>query len=391
MPQDFFEPRRPVDRAWPRGSAGSGPSRRDAAASAWPDEVILAAPPRARPRGLRSVVSSVSSVASAVSVRGRLRPGPRLPDRRTGRSSAGRRFLVGAAVSAIVALISAGVVLSTVNNQPDRTRPRAVPVASGPPAVPDTGPSSGVRAATARWIIGNVGPGQVVACDAAMCGSLVALGFPASSTVWVRDSALELQSADVAVLTSTLRARLGSGVAAVTAAQPLAAFGSGTRTVTIQAVAHAGRASYERAAAADLADRRLAGTALAANSRITFTAAARVPLERGLVDMRICALLATLSSGHTLTVASFGPAAPGAGAGVPRNGVEISVIDAVSAAGAAEPAVVLRALVAAQQAPYRPLRTAVRAARAGSPAVLGLLYSQPPPVHQPSTAGDPAP
>lgn len=279
-----------------------------------------------------------------------------------------------------VALIAAGVVLATVNRQSDHARPLAVPVAGKPSGPADTGPSSGVRAETARWVIRNVGPGHVVACDAAMCGSLAALGFPASSTVWVKDSALELQSADVAVLTSTLRTRLGPAVGALTAAQPLAAFGSGTQTVTIQPVAHAGRAAYERAMAADLADRGLAGRALAANSRITFAAAARVPLERGLVDMRICALLATLSSGHTLTVESFGPAAPGAGTGVPRNGVEISTIDTVSAVGTAEPATALRALVAAQQPPYRPLRTETRAAQTGSPAVLTLLYSQPAPV-----------
>ncbi|MEU3464234.1 hypothetical protein ABZ721_30295 [Streptomyces sp. NPDC006733] len=396
MPQDFFEPRRPADRARPPGTpARSEPSRRDHGGSGWPDEVILAAPPHlrarlpgepaGRPRPLRARLRGLrSALPSAPFVRARPRSAPRLPARGTG-SSAGRRFLVGAAVAAIVGLISAGVVFATVNSDPVGARPRAVPVPNGPPVLLDTGPSSDVRAATARWIISNVGPGHVVACDAAMCGSLAALGFPASSTVWVKDSALELQSADVAVLTSTLRARMGSALTAVTAAQPLATFGTGSRAVTIQAVAHAGRASYERASAADLADRRLAGAALAANSRLTFTGAARAPLERGLVDMRICALLATLSSGHTLTVVSFAPAAPGAGAGVPRNGVEISVIDTVSAAGPAQPAVALRTLIAAQQAPYRPLRTETRA---GPAAVLSLLYSQPAPVTQRT---DPAP
>lgn len=283
-------------------------------------------------------------------------------------------------MTTVVALIAAGVVLATVNSQSDHVRPRAVPVAVKPPGLADTGPSSEVRGETARWIIQNVGAGQVVACDAAMCGSLASLGFPAASTVWVKNSALELQSADIAVLTPTLRARLGSTAAAVTAAEPLAAFGSGSQVVTIQTVAHAGRASYDRAMAADLANRRFAGQALAANSHLTFTAAARTPLEQGLVDMRICALLATLSSGQTLTVESFGTPAPGAGAGIPRNAVEISTIDTVSAVGGAEPATALRALIAAQQAPYRPLKTVSRAAVAGSPAMLSLLYSQPPPV-----------
>ncbi|MDJ0340924.1 hypothetical protein QMK19_09165 [Streptomyces sp. H10-C2] len=314
--------------------------------------------------------------------------GPTIPRTGDGHRSAGRRFLVGTAATTTVALIAAGVVLVTVDGHPERAGPQAITVASGPPgpAGPELPPA--VRTETARWIAQHVGSGQVVACDAAVCGSLAALGFPASSMVWVKASALELQSADIAVLTSTLRTRLGAAVLEVTAAEPLAAFGSGPQQVTVQAVAHAGRASYSRAMAADLADRRLAGRALLANSRVTVAAPARTPLEQGLVDMRVCALLATLSSGHTLTVESFGAAAPGAGPGVPRSAVDITAIDTVSAVGTAGPATALRALIAAQQAPYRPLKTVSRAARADSPAVLSLLYSQPAPVNP---QNDPAP
>lgn len=294
-----------------------------------------------------------------------------------------RRVLVVAAVLVVGVLIGAVVVLAAGIRHPQRAAP---PAATGAPlpdasgrrdAVAGGEPSPEVRTEATRWVVQNVGPGQVVACDAAICGSLVSLNFPAASTVWIKDGLPDLQSADVAVVTETLRSRLGADLTEVTAAEPLAVFGSGAQQLTVQAVAHAGRASYSRSTADDRADRRAAGRALLANSRITFSAPSRDLLRQGLVDMRVCALLATLSSGHTLVVDSFGPAAPGAGPNVPHSTLDLSTVDKVPVVSHTAQATALRVLVAAQHAPYRPLSTTTRTARPGSPAALSLRYSQP--------------
>ncbi|MHA6763675.1 hypothetical protein [Streptacidiphilus sp. PAMC 29251] len=97
------------------------------------------------------------------------------------------------------------------------------------------------------------------------------------------------------------------------------------------------------------------------------------------MDTRVCALLATLSAGHTVAVASFGVQQPGAGPDIPLSSVQITGIDHQSPTGASAPARALRALVAAQQPPYRPLATASLVAGVGVPA-LALHYSQPAPL-----------
>lgn len=382
MPQNFFEPRTPVKRRQasafePRASSprtGDGqapePARPEEPSGPPPSGQPTSGPPPREPSWLRIYWNTLRSFT-----RRRLGLGPRPPREDDGPRSR-RPLLIAVAVTVAVALLAVAVVLTKSGGGSDPSAAPATPTAT--PA--DGEPSPQVRNAVAAWVATHVGPGQVVACDAAVCGALAARDFPASSTVWVRDSVQELQSADVAVLTSTLRARLGAAVDEVTAAEPLAAFGAGTQRVTIRAVAHAGRAAYASAATADLADRRFAGTALLKNKRLTLAASARTLLAAGQVDIRLCALLATLSSGHTLTVASFGAPSPGAGAGVPRTAMDLLTVDKAAATGTTGPAGALRALIAAQQAPYRPLSVTVRPAEAPAPAVLTVLFSQPAPV-----------
>lgn len=343
MSQNLFEPRRPAER----------------------EPVQPAVPPRDEPSWARIYWNTLRSFVR----------------RNFGRGQ--RRWpYVAAAVVVVAALVTGSVLLVDGKTAKDHSQNSADAAADSADAKdgPGSGPSPEVRIEAARWIATHVGAGQVVACDAAVCGSLAAVGFPVASTIRVGDSAEDLQSADVAAVTSTLRRRLGAGIDNVIAPDALAVFGTGDRATALYPVAHAGRAAYVVQAADEAAARRAAGKALLGNDRLTFTGPARQLLGAGRVDMRVCALLATLGGQHTVTVASFGPAAPGAAVGVPRSELEISTVDRVSAAGHATAAVALRALVTAQRAPFLPLDTSVRAANGGDPEVLSLRYSQPAPL-----------
>ncbi|MFC1415731.1 hypothetical protein [Streptacidiphilus cavernicola] len=383
MPQNLFEPRRPVTRDRVAGiSAGPPPPTVD---------VTVPQPPGApEPSWLRVYWNTLRSF-----VRRRLGLGPMTP--RTGRrgGSSGRAALVALAVTIVLGLVGAGIVLSGGTgggSVAGRTAAGSGPAPGAGTATAGSGaadtapsgvPSPAVRTQVAQWVIADVGPGQLVACDAALCATLSSLGFPTASLVPVDDSAQALQGADVALVTGTLRNRLGAGLTALTATQPLAEFGSGAQAVIVQAVAHMGRAAYDRQLAADLTARRQAGKALLANSHLVFAPTARLVIGQGLVDLRVCAVLAALSSGHTLTVSSFGPAVPGAGPSVPRGGLELGTVDHRPATGDSAGARAVRTLLAAQQPPYRALRTGTAPAADGAPAGLLLTYAQPAPIGVP--------
>ena len=380
MPQNLFEPGRPVARNQPPGSA-TGPLPARGA----PAEPVEQQPPGREPSWLRVYWNTFRSFA-----RRRLGLGPRPPRIRQESRSTGLIVLTVLAGSVVViGLAGAGVALGGKQGDGTRSgsaaRPQAAPVASGTDAgaagtEPSGVPSPAVRTQVAQWVIADIGPGNLVACDAALCGTLASLGFPLASLVPVGDSAEALQGADAVLVTTTLRSRLGDVLTALTADQPLAEFGTGAQAVTVQPIAHAGRAAYTSQLAADVVERQQAGTALLSNSRIVFAPQARLTISQGRVDLRVCAILATLGTGHVLTVASFGPTAPGAGPAIPLTGLEITSIDHRPATGSGPQARALRTLVGAQQPPYRPLSTSTVAAHGDSPTALVLRYSEPGPL-----------
>lgn len=352
MSQNLFEPRRPVKETAPAA------------------ETYRPTPPGQEPTWVRIYWNTLRAF-----LRRRLGMGSiasRPPEGGPGRS---RRPRILALIVAGAALATVAVVLATAGGE-DNNSPRGSGSADGPGG-PDGSASPAVREDLARWATEHIGTGQVIACDAAVCGSLAAAGFPDTSLVRIKESAGELQSADVVALTTTLRARLGTAVDEITAPRPFAAFGPGAGAAELYAVAHEGRAAYASRAAADLAERREAGEALLANESLTFSGPARALLSEGLVDMRACTLLAALGGEHTLGISSFGDAAPGAENTVARAGLEIETVDSVGAAGDAEPAIALRALIAAQRPPYLPLDTAVRPSAGGRSAILTVRYAQP--------------
>jgi len=257
--------------------------------------------------------------------------------------------------------------------------PRQAVVTTVNPA-PTVGAPTAAETDAATWIVAAVGPSKVVACDVSVCALLRNQGFPDSSLVTVRLGLSDIEQADAVVLTPVLRTQLGSSVNAIISTEPLAVFGTGADRVEVAAVALTGPSTYVQNLTADRVSRRSAGAALLSNTKLTVTGTARAMLAEGLVDARICALLALLTGSHSIVIAGFTPIPPGAGPDVPSAGVLIASVDGQSTAGpsAAPTRQLLLTLIAAQEDPYLPLSAGPGTLDGTSG--LAIVYAQPGPL-----------
>jgi hypothetical protein len=250
--------------------------------------------------------------------------------------------------------------------------------------------------AAADWVAGQVSHGTTVACDPAMCTLLRRRGFPASHLGLVRAGVSGHLGAGLVVMTAALRHALGrlapgGGLAQAAAPVTLAAFGTGASRIVIQPTAPLGAAAYLAGFRADLATRRSVGAQLLLNRSVTADPLARRQLSEGLADSRLIATIAMLAALHPVHLVSFGDASPQASPGVPLRSVLLCAITHTGVthgvtAGTALLAS-LRALLLAQQSPYRPagiqtvrLGTGQRALRIvfAAPGPLGLLDASQP-------------
>jgi hypothetical protein len=249
--------------------------------------------------------------------------------------------------------------------------------AGSPSASAVTTPLAPTRAETeaAAWVMDDIGPTHVVACDVSVCALLSRAGLPQTSMVTAGSDISDIEGADVVVTTAVSRNLLGAALTAITSPEPLAAFGTGDDRVEVTAVALTGTADYTRQLSQDRRDRKQVGATLAGNARIVLADPADdALLTNGLVDSRLCSLLALISGSHTITVASFGAPGPGAGPDIPAATMAISAVDGQPATGNSPQARALLALLAAQQAPYHP--TAAVAESTG----LQVSFAQPEPL-----------
>lgn len=303
------------------------------------------------------------------------------PKKREGRTGGRGKLLVAVSTAGALAFCAGVAVAVSAVGHGNSTGPStagasadASPRASAP-GVSDIPTPDTLRAVS--WVTGAIGPGHVVACDRIVCSLLQSDGFPASA-LDVVSGVTSVEQADVVILTGVLRSQLGTATDMMVAPEPLAVFGTGANRVEVAAVVLTGPAAYTQDLAADRAGRRLAGTALLADSHLTLGAAARSQLAAGLVDARVCALLALLTGTHSITLAGFTPTGPGAGPDIPSTGVVITTVDGQPAAGSSVRAVDLLATVQAQQAPYQPMSAAPGSL--GPQQGLQIIYSQPGPL-----------
>jgi len=234
-----------------------------------------------------------------------------------------------------------------------------------------------VRAKAAAWAASQVSGGAIMACDPAMCAVLAQHGIAAGSLLVLRPGTADPLGSDVVLATAAVRAMFGRRLASVYAPELLASFGAGQARIDIRAVAPDGAAAYRAAIAADLQARRLAGSELLRDPRITFGPAARAQLAAGQVDARLLTTLDTVAASVPVRVTAFIDAGPGAGPGLPLRAAELTAGNATVRK--------MLAFFRAQRPPYLVAQAAIAAAPDGesvltvefaAPAPLGLLQSQ---------------
>jgi hypothetical protein len=188
-----------------------------------------------------------------------------------------------------------------------------------------------VRGEAAAWVAQQVTPGLTVSCDQVMCAALEARGLPARDLLVLGPLSADPRDSAVVVETAAVRALFGTSLDQAWAPAVLASFGSGAAGVTVRVVASHGAVAYQTALAGDLATRKVAGTRLLADQRISIPAPARAQLTAGLVDPRLLSTLTILSRHLPVSLVDFGNVGPGASAGLPFRFADLS--QAIQAAG----------------------------------------------------------
>jgi hypothetical protein len=301
--------------------------------------------------------------------------------------SRGRVMLAGAATLAAAVALVVGIVTGALPGPQGADRPAAA--ATGHPSTASPAPgneaqgnaAARIRAQTAAWAARNLSRGDVVLCDPAMCAALLQRGFPEGNLLTLSPSA-DLSAGDVVIATAAVRNMFGSRLAGVFAPEVEAAIGSGSVGIQVRVIAPDGARAYRAALRQDIAGRRLAGSTLARNSRITATPAARHDLTAGRVDSRLLTILPPLANAQPVHILSFG-AGPGASPGMPMCSMDISL--PVQRKGHGPPGGGLHSVLVyltSQQPPYlamservirRPRKPPVLRIEFGGPGPLGLL------------------
>jgi hypothetical protein len=188
-----------------------------------------------------------------------------------------------------------------------------------------------IRAEAAAWIAREISRSSIIACDSLMCANLSQAGVPSVNLLKIRPSTPDLLAADVVAATSVLRSHFGGRLSSEYAPLVLARFGTRATRIDVRVVAADGAAAYRSAFRQDVIARKILGTRLLSNSRITLPASARAELMAGQVDPRLLLTLPVLADQHPIVVLGFYDKAPGAGPGVPMNGAELSASDSQAA------------------------------------------------------------
>ena len=220
-----------------------------------------------------------------------------------------RRWRVVALVLAAAVLALVGLLVSgELNNGGTSARPAAQGSGSGTSSL---SAAAAARDQAAAWVAQQVGSGDIVACDPAVCSELQAHGLPAGRLLPLQPGASPF-GADVIVASPSVRSEFGSQLTEEYAPALIASFGSGAARVDVRAVASLGGAAYRAAEPADLAARKAAGAQLLHNPRFRAAAQAASQMTAGQVDSRLLVTLASLVSQRSVSVASFGATGPAA-------------------------------------------------------------------------------
>ena len=239
-------------------------------------------------------------------------PGTEKPPKRQERASRGYRMAGVLVTTVTVGLVALGFAVfhhSGGNAARDSSTSRAGSGRSSTGSARPVDPATLGRNAAA-WVAAQVGQAAIISCDPAMCQALKARGIPADHLYVLKPGMTNPLDSAVVVATPILRSQIGSRLTSVYAPGLLADFGSGNRQIQVRAIALHGPADYASQVRADLAARKMSGTALAGNSRIVTSAAARKELAAGDVDSRLMTVITGLAASHPVHIVSFGESGP---------------------------------------------------------------------------------
>ena len=256
--------------------------------------------------------------------------------------------------------------------------------ATGAKALTGLSDAAIIRSRAASWIVREISPSAIIACDDVMCGQLFNAGLPASNLLVLSPTSTDPLGADLVISTPALRGQFGSRLARVYAPLAIASFGSGKSQVQVRVVAPDGAAAYQLALNHDLVARQHAGGTLLRNSRIEVAASAQPELTAGLVDSRLLVMLPVLATQYPIDVLGFYDQAPHASQAVPLTGVELAASDKASGLSARGYQRWLIAFLRDQRAPYLAMSITttrihgyeVVLVRFARPSPLGLLTVQ---------------
>ncbi len=301
--------------------------------------------------------------------------------RRVRSRAAGPRWRV------ISVLLLAAVLLAAAALAVTLTWGRGGTSASGPGQPGSRGPAASsaalkaaaaARTTAAAWLVQQLAPDAIVACDPQMCAAAQQAGIPAGRLLVLRTATAGPVGSDVLVATAAVRQEFGARLGRVYAPDVLASFGAGSAEVAIRVVAPDGAAAYTASLQADLAARVSASRQLLRNPQLQATAAARHVLAAGQVDARLLTVFAALATQHSVRLVGFAPAPAGASPELPLRSADIAP---AGPGTRADPDSVqsLATFLRAQLAPYRPARITEFRLPGGSPA-LHVEYAAPSPL-----------
>jgi hypothetical protein len=229
----------------------------------------------------------------------------------------------------------------------------------------------------AAWIVENVAEGTIVACDPAACADLESMGYLATALVPLSIDNADVRQADLVMMTSAVRARLGPTLDQLVAPTPLAIFGTADASVEVREISLDGPDGYQQRWAADRADRLSAGRALAMARGLHLRGQARTQLARGNVDSRILTTLPPLLAAHDIWISRFAASGPEGSRGILRI-VEIDHIDGRKIQDGAGRTAFVVGYFRSQRPPFLP--SAVEVSSGAQGLVLRVTYPAPSPL-----------
>jgi hypothetical protein len=144
-------------------------------------------------------------------------------------------------------------------------------------------------------------------------------------------------------------------------------------------VAPGGAAAYQSALRQDLAQRKLAGTALLSSSQVVTSATTRRQMRTGQVDSQVLIVLTSMASTARVSIVSFGDSGPGAGASSPLRSAELTVAATMTDSASSALLGQMIGFLRAQAPPYRPAQARLITLAGGQPA-LRLEFAAPGPL-----------